>query len=42
MNHKVITLSREFGSGGRDIGKKIADELGYDFYDKELIEAAAQ
>lgn len=42
MDHKVITLSREFGSGGRDIGKKIADELGYDFYDKELIEAAAQ
>ena len=39
---KVITISREFGSGGRTIGKQVADKLGYAFYDKELIEAVAE
>lgn len=39
---KVITVSREFGSGGRTIGRLVADKLGYDFYDKELIEAVAE
>ena len=38
----VITISREFGSGGRTIGKQVADALGYAFYDKELIEAVAE
>ncbi|RGX54516.1 MULTISPECIES: cytidylate kinase-like family protein [Anaerotruncus] len=38
----VITIGREFGSGGREIGKKLADELGIAFYDKELLEIAAQ
>lgn len=33
----VITISREFGSGGHEIGKYIAKELGISFYDKELI-----
>lgn len=33
----IITISREFGSGGREIGKKIAEFLGYDYYDKEII-----
>ena len=33
----VITISREFGSGGRTIGKKVAEALGYRFYDSELI-----
>ena len=28
----VITISREFGSGGRELGKRLADELGYDYY----------
>ncbi len=34
---KVITIAREFGSGGRYIGKLVAEKLGYRFYDKELI-----
>ena len=36
-NKTIITISRQFGSGGREIGKKIADQLGIPFYDKELI-----
>lgn len=38
----IITISREFGSGGREIGKTIADELGIPFYDKELLEMASK
>lgn len=34
---KIITISREFGSGGRELGKRMADILGYDYYDKEII-----
>lgn len=34
---KIITVSREFGSGGREIGKRLADELGFTYYDKEII-----
>lgn len=34
---KIITISREFGSSGRTIGKRIAEELNYKYYDKELI-----
>ncbi len=39
---KVITISREFGSGGRELGKRLADGLGFDYYDKEIIAAIAQ
>ena len=38
---KIITISREFGSGGRELGKRLADFLGYDYYDKEIISAIA-
>lgn len=38
----IITISRQFGSGGREIGKKLAEALGIPFYDKELIEMAAK
>jgi len=38
----IITISREFGSGGREIGKKLADRMNIPFYDKELIELAAK
>lgn len=38
----IITVSREFGSGGRELGKRIADLLGYDYYDSEIISAVAQ
>ncbi len=37
----IITISREFGSGGRELGKRLADLLEFDYYDKEIIEAAA-
>lgn len=38
----IVTISREFGSGGREIGKKIADILGYDYYDREIIAEIAK
>lgn len=39
---RIITISREFGSGGRTIGRNIAEKLGISFYDKELIEKVAE
>lgn len=42
MNNRVITIGREFGSGGREIGIKLAEKLGIPFYDKELITLAAE
>ena len=39
---KIITISREFGSGGRSIGKAVAERLGYAYYDKEIIEQTAE
>lgn len=41
MSIKIITISRQFGSGGRTIAKKLAEKLGYDYYDKEIIENVA-
>lgn len=38
---KIITISREFGSGGRELGKRLADILAFDYYDKEIIGAVA-
>ena len=40
--NKVITVSRQFGSGGREFGIKLAGALGIPFYDKDLISMAAQ
>ena len=37
----IITISREFGSGGRSIGREVASRLGIPFYDKELVEKIA-
>jgi cytidylate kinase len=39
---KVITISRQYGSGGREIGKKLAANLGIPFYDNELIARAVK
>ena len=39
---KIITISRQYGSGGREIGQKLADKLKIPFYDNALIEKAAQ
>ena len=38
MNNVVITIGREYGSGGKYIGKEVAKRLGIDFFDKELIQ----
>ncbi len=40
--NKIITISREFGSGGREIGKRLSDELGYTYYDREIIDLIAK
>ncbi|MGN0710076.1 MAG: AAA family ATPase, partial [Anaerovoracaceae bacterium] len=40
--NRLITISREFGSGGRIIGRMVAEKLGIPFYDKELIEMACK
>ena len=37
----VIAIGRQFGSGGHDIGKALAEKLGYDFYDAEIIQMTA-
>lgn len=42
MNRKIITISREFGSGGRFIGEEIAKKLGICYYDKNIIEQIAK
>ncbi len=41
MEKKIITISREFGSGGRSIGHAIANKLNIPFYDKELVDQIA-
>lgn len=38
----IITISREFGSGGRELGKRLAGLLSYDYYDREIISAIAE
>ena len=38
----VITISRQYGSGGRFVGRKLAEALNIPFYDKELITMAAE
>lgn len=42
MEKKIITISREFGSGGRTIGRMVAEQLGIPFYDKKLVEQVAE
>ena len=42
MKNKIITISREFGSGGRTVGKEVAKKLGIPCYDQEIIEKIAQ
>lgn len=39
---KIVTVSREFGSGGRELGKRVADRLGWAYYDREIITAIAE
>ena len=42
VKKRIITISREFGSGGRSIGKLVAQKLGIAFYDQKLIEKAVE
>jgi len=42
MEKTIITISREFGSGGRLIGKRLAEKLGVPYYDKELLDRIAE
>ena len=42
MTNMVITISREYGSGGRQIGEQLAKELGFAFYDKDLLTIVAE
>lgn len=39
---KIITISREFGSGGRELGKRLADALGIPCYDHEIMDMVAE
>ncbi len=41
MEKKIITISREFGSGGRTVGRMVAEALGIPFYDKDLVDHIA-
>ena len=35
--HRIITIGREFGSGGRELGRRLSEKLGYAYYDQEII-----
>ena len=41
MNNHVITIARSYGSGGRKMGRMLAKELGYEFYDREILRIAS-
>ena len=38
----IITIGREFGSGGREFGRRLAEELGFEYYDKEIVTRIAE
>lgn len=42
MGNKIYTIGREFGSGGKEVGEKLAERLGVKLYDKELLQQAAK
>ena len=42
MAKRIITISREFGSGGRFIGKEVEKKLGIKYYDKDIIAQIAE
>ncbi|MBO4563770.1 MAG: HutD family protein, partial [Clostridia bacterium] len=42
MGRSIITVSRQFGSGGRSVAKLVAERLGYAYYDREIIEKVAE
>ena len=42
LDMRIITVSRQFGSGGREIGERLAEILGWDYYDKEIVEKLSE
>lgn len=42
MEKKIITIGRQLGSGGREIGRRLSEDLGIPFYDKEILNEAAK
>ena len=42
MTNTIITIGREFGSGGCEIGHKLAEKLGIKCYDKDMLDLAAK
>ena len=42
MKNMIITIGRQYGSGGREIGEKLAGELGFDYYDTMLLEKSSE
>ena len=42
MKNVVITIARQYGSGGRTVGEMLANKLGIHFYDKELMKLASE
>lgn len=40
--NRIITISREFGSGGRELGRRLAEKLGCEYYDREIITQIAE
>lgn len=42
MENRIITIGRQYGSGGREVGKKLAKRLGFTYYDTLLLEKAAE
>ena len=42
MAKSIITIGRQYGSGGREIGEKVAERLGIKCYDSELLDRAAK
>ena len=42
MSNYVVTIARQYGSGGREVGRLLSERTGLKFYDKDLITMAAQ
>ena len=42
MKNYIVTIARQYGSGGREVGQRLSEIMGYKFYDKNLITMAAQ
>lgn len=40
--NRIITIGREFGSGGRELGRRLSEKLGFAYYDQEIISEIAR